>query len=220
MGIALFEGDWPAQGFDKDLKALATAEAADLSKLADWFKSWASIGTFSPEEERRARNLFVDHTKRQMVFTWIAVTFFVLREWERLNLSLAQIVEDFQTLGLEENVTKGLQDYFQSLERIKRKAHLDYLKRRDARLGVPVIHGVNGTWNLRAIFEEDEDGNYVGEVVDHVPVAIVTIETKYVDHGTEEITKTTLQFTRESLAYFLSTLEKFAKMGEKLEKKP
>lgn len=220
MGLALFEGGWPSQGFDKDLKVLATAETADLSKLADWFKSWTCLGTFSIEEERRVRNLFPDRTKGEIVDTWISVTFFVLREWERLNLSLTQIAKDFQTLGLEDNLIKKLQDYFQSLEQIKRKAHLDYLKRRNARLGVPVIESINGTWNLRAIFEEDQDGNYVGEVVDHVPVAIVTIEGKYPDQGTEKTTRTILQFTKESLADFLSALEKFAKIGEKLEKKP
>ena len=219
MGLALFEGGWPGQGFDKDLASLATAETADLLKLADWFKSWHSIGALSPEEEKRLKTLFPDRKKGEVAPTWISVTFFILREWERLHLSLSQITKDFQALGLEDAQVKKLQDYLQGIEQIKRKAHLDYLKRRDTRLGVPVVRGISGTWNLRAIFEEDAEGNYVGEVVEHVPVAILTIDERYGDGSEERTSRTILQFTKESLADFLNAIEKFAKIGEKLEKK-
>jgi hypothetical protein len=220
MGLELFEGGWPTKEFDQDLKVLVTVKDDDLSKLANWFKSWNTIGHLSDEETRRLRKLFPERGKWQEINTCLSVTFHVLREWGRLNLSLAQLTKDFQTLGLEDGSIKKLQGYFQSLEDIKQKAHLDYLKLRDAERGIPVFESVVATWNIRALFEEDQDGLNIGEVVEHVPIAIVTIETKYSEQPRGESTRTIMQFTREYLADFLNALNKFAELGEKLEKKP
>ena len=220
MGPELFEGAWPSDEFDQDLKGLGALDVDDLSKLVDWVKSWSVIGRLSDDERRRLQKLFPDRGKRRKVTKWLSVTAYVLREWARLNLSLGQITKDFQTLGLEGDPIKKLQGYFQSLEHMKRKAHLDYLKLRDGNRGLPLFESVSATWNVRAIFEEDQDGLYVGEVVEHVPIAIVTIETKYSEQAEESSTRTVIQFTRESLEGFLNGLNKFAELGAKLEKKP
>ena len=220
MGLGLFEGGFSTKEFDRDLKVLAAAETDDLSKLADWFKAWETIGELSHEERRRFRSLFPEREKREKFDICLSVMVHVLRQWARLNLSLTQIGKDFQAIGLEEDSIKKLQGFLQSLEHIKRKVQLDYLKVRDGKLGIPVVESVSATWNIRALFEEDEEGLSVGEVLEHLPIAIVTIETKYSEGPPGGSTRTIIQFTKESLAEFLNDLNKFAELGEKLEKKP
>ena len=218
MGLKLFKDRWADEEFFSDLDALAGLDKNDLLKFAEWVKSVGDLSNVSDEEGDKVVEIFPELEKQKKLDECFRVTRFILRVWESLDLSLEQIANDFRTIKLEQTTVSKLQDYFHNLESIKRKALIDYLKRREERGGIPLLKKIYGSWDMRAVFEEDIEGKTFGELIEYVPIAILTIVTHNDKQDGGEGNKTILQFTKEDFYDFMSYLKRFENLADKIKK--
>ncbi len=145
-------GTWPSADFRADLKELIELSDSDLVLIRDWFLSaqefifpdWPDYA-----EAVRRSTLTVEQFERYQ-----SVIQYVLSRWHAQTITIEQVTEDFQQLGLTKEKVGILSDFFKSLAPVAQRAYLDGVRSFHENIVLPTIDDASFICDLRPYFAD------------------------------------------------------------------
>ncbi len=218
--LKLFGDGWPASSFVADVAALASLPDDAFKTILDALSSAHRTAPLG-DELRRKIGASLALPAAEAAFSALDVLRFVLTESVARSVSVAEIVEDFRQIGIQEEQLSTLQRRMEEAIPLANRINRDVQGLRALRKVVNVFHSMDAAFDLRGVFRSnDVEEGKPDTLLGFEAVALVSLTTSSDDADREHVFQLTLpqmERLRTQLADWIERLKMMDARGAALQ---